>query len=385
MCARAGGEHFHARFGCEPDLLVRAPGRANLIGEHTDYNDGWVLPFAIDREIRFWVAPDDAGYLDCYSVAYEARARIDLRAPTTAPATPWAAYLAGVAALWPREHRPLPGARVLIESDLPAGCGLSSSAALEMAAVALFEWQTGAHLSDADAARLGQRVENEWLGLSSGVMDQYAIRAARAGHACRLDCRTLTVEHRPLALNGAALVLVDTGVRHSLADSAYNTRVEECRRAVAALHAEAGFGSHLRDYTLADLVAAQDALDETALRRARHVISENARVHAACDALEAGALGVLGRLLNDSHASLRDDYAVSCGELDRVAAAAQAHPASFGARMMGGGFGGAVLALIAADGERDFHAAMAHLSGLPPARLSPLTVRPSRGVSVRPL
>jgi len=365
--------------------MVRAPGRANLIGEHADYNDGWVLPFAIDREIRFWVAPNDKGYLDCFSAAYEERALIDLQAPATSAAPPWAAYLAGVAAFWPREHGRLPGALVAIEGDLPAGCGLSSSAALEMAAVALFEWQTGAHLSDADAARLGQRVENEWLGLSSGVMDQYAVRAARAHHACLLDCRTLTVVHRPLALDGVAFVLIDTGVRHSLADSAYNTRVEECRRAVAALRTATGFGTHLRDYTLADLAAAQDTLDATALRRARHVIGENARVHAACDALEAGAMGVLGTLLNASHASLRDDYDVSCTELDLVAEAAQAHPACFGARMMGGGFGGAVLALVAADAQLAFCGAMAHLPGLACPRLLPIALRPACGTSLRHL
>jgi galactokinase len=319
---------------------VRAfgPGRVNLIGEHTDYNDGLCLPFAIAAGVTVEASDGPDG-------AIEARAR-DLDETDTfvlddpAAADGWRAFVRGTAAELARAGHALRGATLAFSGDVPRGSGLSSSAALEVAlALALLAHSGHAEPDRRDLARLCSRVENEWVGAETGLLDQLASLFGRAGHAIRLDMRTLDVEPVALELGAWRLVTVDSGVEHSHAGSGYNDRRRECREACAAL----GIAS-LRDARLEDATDLPEPLD----RRVRHVVEENARVDAAVAALRDGDLAALGALLGASHASLRDLYEVSVPEVEatveRLAAAGAA-----GARIMGGGFGGAVLALFPPD------------------------------------
>jgi galactokinase len=251
--------------------------------------------------------------------------------------------------------KPLHGADCVLMGDVPIGSGLSSSASVEMAALALFEAMGGFTLDAADAASLGQRVENEFLGVASGIMDQFIVRAGKAGHALFLDCRSLRFEHVPIAMDDAVFVIADTGVTRGLAGSAYNMRVRECAEAVAALRATTGQGgAHLRDFSIADLDAARDTMDERIYRRARHVISENARTVDACEALRAGDAQRLGHLFNASDQSLRTDYEVTCPELDAMTAIGRSLPGCFGSRMTGAGFGGCTVHLVDCESTLQF-------------------------------
>ena len=311
------------------------PGRVNLIGEHTDYNEGLCLPFAIAAGVTVEASDGPAGTI-------EARA-LDLGETDTfalddsGPSDGWRAFVRGTAAELQRAGHDLRGATLSIRGDVPRGSGLSSSAALEVAlALALLAHSGRAEPDRRDLARLCSRVENEWVGAETGLLDQLAALCGREGHAIRIDFRSLTIDPVALDLGGFRLVTVDSGVEHSHAGSGYNDRRRECRDACAAL----GIAS-LRDARAEDATDLPEPLD----RRVRHVVEENARVDAAVEALRAGDLEALGRLLDASHASLRDNYEVSVPEVEatveRLAAAGAA-----GARIMGGGFGGAVLALF---------------------------------------
>jgi galactokinase len=312
------------------------PGRVNLIGEHTDYNDGLCLPFAIAAGVTVEVtgdAPDgevraralDLGEEDAFAVA------------DPAPADGWRAFVRGVVAELGRAGFALRGGALTIRGDVPQGGGLSSSAALEAALALAMLAHSGVDEPDRRAlARLCSRVENEWVGAQTGLLDQLAALCSEEGHAVRLDMRDLAVEPVALALDGWRLVTVDSGVAHAHAGSGYNDRRCECLEACEAL----GVAS-LRDASAADVERLPAPLD----RRARHVLEENARVDAAVDGLRSGDLPALGRLLDASHASLRDLYEVSVPEVDALVERLRASGAA-GARMVGGGFGGAVLALL---------------------------------------
>src|SRR5437588_2464617 len=315
---------FAERAGRPPEGVWRAPGRVNLIGEHTDYNDGFVLPVAIDRSVVVAAARRHDEGLRCWSTR---DGDGDHPAPARGPAeigpgrsTGWAAYAEGVA--WALRARgvDVPGADIVVHGDLPVGAGLSSSAALEAAVGLALTDLTGRSaggppLDRSALARVGQRAENEVVGMPCGIMDQMAVLLGRAGHALFLDTRTQAAELVPFdpAALGLTLLVVDTGVKHVLAGSPYAERRRACERAAAALGVRA-----LRDATLADLEAARaDArLDDVTFRRARHVVTENARVLDVVAALRTGDLGPLGPALAGSHRSLRDDYEVSCAELD---------------------------------------------------------------------
>jgi galactokinase len=340
-------------FGGRPEQVWRAPGRANLIGEHTDYNQGWVLPFALDLGVTVAAGRRGDGVLAIRSrQAPGAPADLPLAALAPGAVTGWAAYPAGVAwALREAGHPLAGGASLAVDSDLPQGAGLSSSAALECAAALALDGLDGLGLPRPVLATLAQRAENDFVGVPSGIMDQSASLLSRAGHALLLDCRTGATTGVPLdpAAAGLALLIVDTRARHALGDGRYAQRRRECERAAALL----GVAS-LRDVTsLADLGRLADPVLR---RRARHVITENARVEQTVTLLIGGDLAGVGGLLYASHASLARDFEVSWPEADVAVDAAMAAGA-LGARMMGGGFGGSALALVPA-GQRAVSAAI---------------------------
>ena len=312
------------------------PGRVNLIGEHTDYNDGLCLPFAIAAGVTVEAADGPDGRVEATALDLGETDAFALRDPE--PAGGWRAFVRGTAAELQRAGHALRGATLTIRGDVPRGSGLSSSAALEVA-LALLAHSGRPEPDRRELARLCSRVENDWVGAETGLLDQLAALYGREGHAIRLDMRTLAVDPVALRLDGWRLVTVDSGVAHTHAGSGYNDRRRECREACAAL----GIAS-LRDARAEDAARLPDPLD----RRVRHVISENDRVDRAVAALRAGDLPALGALLDASHASLRDDYEVSVPAVEATVARLAAAGAA-GARIVGGGFGGAVLALFPPD------------------------------------
>ncbi|MDB6136309.1 MAG: Galactokinase [Verrucomicrobiales bacterium] len=322
--------------------VVSAPGRVNLIGEHVDYNGGLVLPAAIDRRVVLTAWPLGRGRLRLRSRHAEREVEIDLLQPLQKGEPSWANYIKGVAAGFQRLGITVPGLDVEIDSTVPAGAGLSSSAALEVAVATLLEEVTGCRLDPTEKALLCQRAEHEFAGVPCGIMDQFASVHGREGHALLLDCRDQTFEHIPMSDPAVSLVIFDTKVKHRLAGSAYARRRASCEAAAAALGVET-----LREATLEQLEAAN--LDEETHRRARHVITEIARTADAAAALKSGAWAAAGDLMRASHRSLRDDFEVSCPELDFAADTAAVLEGVYGCRMTGGGFGGCVVGLVATE------------------------------------
>jgi len=344
---------FRERFGGEPDGVWLAPGRANLMGEHTDYNEGFVLPFALGQGVTAAAARRigrRAGrrLTVCSRQEPGDVVEVDLDGLAPGRVTGWAAYPAGVAwALEAAGHR-VPGACIAIDSDVPAGAGLSSSAALECATALALTSLAGLDVPRAELVTIARRAENEFAGVPTGIMDQSASLLCRAGHALLLDCRTLETSQVPFDPDaaGAGLLLINTRARHELADGEYGRRRAECEEAARRL----GIRS-LRDLT--DVADTGSLTDPVLRRRARHVVTDNQRVLAVVALLRApsgpsaDAYREIGRLLTQAHASLRDDFEVSWPEADAAVEAAVAAGAS-GARMIGGGFGGSVLALVPA-------------------------------------
>jgi galactokinase len=344
------GARFLDRYGIAPQCVWHAPGRVNLIGEHTDYNDGLVLPFALGSGTVAAAAVSSEPVLELSS-AQEPGAVVRIRLDRLAPGsvTGWAAYPAGVAWALREAGHHIPGARVAIESDLPRGAGLASSAALECAVIMALAGLAGLaplDLPRSELAGLARRAENDFVGMPCGIMDQAASLLCEAGHALLLDCRSGDTTSVPLdpAVAGLTLLIIDTRARHALTGSEYGARRQDC----AAAAREIGVGS-LRELT--DVGDIPGSLADPVLRRrVRHVITENQRVGQAARLLLAGELGSVGALLSESHRSLRDDFEVSWPEAD-VAVAAAVSAGALGARMTGGGFGGCVLALL--PSERD--------------------------------
>ena len=337
---------FVERFGARPQIY-RAPGRVNLIGEHTDYNDGFVLPAAIDLATYAGVAPRDDRRLVIHSLAFGESVEFALDGASPAPRRHWSDYVVGVVQGLRREGFALSGANVMLASELPMGAGLSTSAALEVVVGFALCDLCGLLLHREALALLCQRAENEFVGIRCGVMDQLISCCGVADHALLIDCRTLAMRAAPLDAK-ARLVICNTMVSHELAASEYNKRREECERAVALLSQKLEGVSALRDVSPEQLALYGAALPDAILRRARHVVTENARTLAAAAALESADLALFGRLMNASHASLRDDYEVSCAEADLMVELAQNIEGVFGARMTGGGFGGSTVNLVEA-------------------------------------
>ena len=328
---------FEQRFG-RSGRLLRAPGRVNLIGEHTDYNHGLVLPMNTGLYTHLVLAPRQDRKLHAYAASVDQHALIDLDGPC--PDTSWMRYIWGAAHMTEAQGLALPGFDLLIEGDLPLGGGLSSSASLLSALVLGFTESLQQSVSPVAIARLVQRIENEVIGVQAGIMDPFVINCCPRAHALLLDCHDLTHDSYPWP-DHWPLLLIDSGVRHELADGAYNQRRQQCQAAAHAL----GIDS-LRAMDAAQLATLAGTLVG---QRARHVHAENQRVRDATHCLKNGDVYGLGQLLDASHASLRDDFDVSCPELDSLVALAQATPGVLGARMVGGGFGGCVLVLLDPD------------------------------------
>ncbi|MGH3244676.1 MAG: galactokinase [Trebonia sp.] len=335
---------FARAYGRSPEVTWSAPGRANLIGEHTDYNEGFVLPFAISERTAVAAARRDDDTISVTSASYPGTVRMGLGQIAPGTVGGWAGYPLGVAWAIAQGHRlpDLPGADLFIDSQVPAGGGLSSSAALEMAAAGALARLWGLSLSVAEFARAGQRAENEVVGAPTGIMDQYASLLGQPDAAVFLDCRTLAARTVPLRLGpaGLALVLADTGERHAHAAGGYAARRASCEKAASQLGVPA-----LRDVETADLPRIEGELDDETFRRVRHVVTENARVKATVAALESGAMKTVGRHLTASHRSMRDDYEITTPALD-LAVEAALSAGALGARMTGGGFGGSTITLI---------------------------------------
>jgi len=345
--------------GRPPTLLVRAPGRVNLIGEHTDYNDGFVLPVATTQALYVAAAPREDRTLRVHSANIEQTQTLDLDALEGYRKPAWINYVRGVAAVLIGAGEPIGGADLLIDSHIPVGGGLSSSAALEVgvgkALLALYEGL----VETTELATLCRKAENDYANVPCGIMDQYAVLLCQAGCALLLDCRTRTYQHVPIQRKGAHLAILDSRVKHDLAASEYPLRQQQCRQAVEYFARLDPAIRSLRDVSVQTMRRHLVQMDPVAAARASHVITENQRVLDFTEAVKRGDLAAAGACLNQSHLSLRDQFQVSCAELDDVVAIAQGVPGVYGARMTGGGFGGCAVALLRPDAVEPLRAALA--------------------------
>lgn len=335
---------FEGRFGRRPTAVVRAPGRVNLIGEHTDTSEGFVLPMAIDREVRVALRPREDATVRLRALDLDEETTFDARAPSARDG--FAAYAHGVAWALAEAGHALTGFDGVMAGDVPSGAGLSSSAAVELAVARAFAEAADLPWDPRAMAIACRRAENGWVGVASGIMDQLVGACGEEGAALLIDCRELTTTAVPLP-PGTSVVVLDTGTRRGLVGSAYNDRRAQVDAAAAALGV-----ATLRDADEA-LLDAHD-LEPVLARRARHVITENARVLRAADAMRAGDAAALGRLMDASHASLREDFEVSGPELDAMSRIARGAPGCHGARMTGAGFAGCCVALVETDALPDF-------------------------------
>ncbi len=345
-------DQFRQLYGSEPRVFS-APGRVNLIGEHTDYNAGFVLPMAIDRRTYVAAAPRIDRIARCASTDFEGQVEFEMSAELK-PAGDWANHVRGLAACLLRDEFDLRGVDLLISSDVPIGAGLGSSAALEIA-VGFALLKTSDQMVDlVDLALAAQRAEQEFAGTQCGVMDQYIACLGIKDHALLIDCHSLEYEAVPMDFGNARIIVCNSMIKHDLASGEYNQRRAECEDAVRRLAGHLPGTQSLRDLELDEFDQWADALPDVVRRRANHVITENARTLAAVDALKLGDLNQFGKLMLASHESLREDYEVSCRELDWLVDFARSFDGVFGARMTGGGFGGCTVNLVAADRVEDF-------------------------------
>ena len=347
MLSQSIATAFQSHFGYAP-LLVRAPGRVNLIGEHTDYNGGFVLPAAIDKEIYFAVGLNDRAEARLYSHDKDDHYTVPM--DQVAPSQHlWANYLLGVVAQFQKRGLAVPGFDCVFGGNIPIGAGMSSSAAVECGLAFALNELLRAGLDRMTLAHMGQTAEHEYAGVRSGLMDQFASLFGRAGHVVRLDCRSLEYEYLPFNAEDYHLVLCNSGVKHALVSSEYNTRRRECELGVALLQRYYPEVHTLRDATAAQLDRHREELGEVVYRRCQYVVQENRRVEKTCQALLAGDMTTVGEQMYASHAGLRDQYEVSCRELDVLVQIAKTAPGVLGARMMGGGFGGCTINLVAVE------------------------------------
>src|ERR1044072_7717285 len=337
----------------------KAPGRVNLIGEHTDYNDGFVMPAALDFFTWVQLSPLEQRKLHVFSENFDEEVEIDLDDPKLAARGQWSDYPIGVAVVMERAGYRLRGARLRIRGEVPIGSGLSSSAAIEGATACALAANSGLKIDARELALLCQRAENEFVGARVGIMDQFVSLFGQAQHALLLDCRSLEFKLLPLPDN-VRLIICNTMVKHELASSAYNERREQCEAGVKHLAQFLPEVKALRDVSIEQLEQYRAGLSEVVYRRCRHVITENARVLAAGDALEQGDLRQFGKLMAESHQSLRDDYEVSSDELDLMVELAEKVAGVYGARMTGGGFGGSTINLVAEEHAEEFQETVAH-------------------------
>lgn len=372
---------FSDKFGTPPAIVVRAPGRVNLIGEHTDYNDGFVLPMAIDRGIWLALRPRDDDQVAVHSLDFGETAVFHLNKLQNTKSG-WGEYIKGVAWALQENGYALRGWDGVLTGNVPKGAGLSSSAALELVTARAFEQVSGFAWDTAQMAKLSQLAENKWVGMNCGIMDQMISAAGEAGHALLIDCRSLASELVPLppALDGSdtAVVILDTTTRRGLVDSAYNERRQQCEAAAAYFGVPA-----LRDVSITEFLAEADNLEPLARRRAKHVITENLRTLNAAKAMQNADAALLGQLMKESHASLRDDFEVTNDALNIIVDIAQAQAGCYGARMTGAGFGGCAVALVHGEKVNGFVTAVSDQYQQKTERRPKIYVcQPSDGASV---
>lgn len=338
-------------------IHVEAPGRVNLIGEHTDYNEGFVLPMALNFKMRMAGRTRGDHLVRLYSSDYQQHVEFSLKEPIGFDRVgPWSNYPRGV--IWALQAAGFEfgGFEMVFDGDVPQGAGLSSSAALEIATAVLIKELFGLQIAGAALAQLCQRAENEFVGMKCGIMDQFISLMGKAGQALFLDCRSLDYQYIPLDLGDYRMVICHSGVKHDLVTSEYNQRRHECQSGVAILQSRFTGIKALRDVTLDQLDQCTGLMPEIVYRRCRHVITENQRVLDSLDFLKQGKLNEFGRLMNASHDSQRDDFEVSCPEIDLLVELARAVPGVLGARITGGGYGGCTVNLVAGDALDRFEA-----------------------------
>ncbi len=346
-------EALGQRFPGVSARFFQAPGRVNLIGEHTDYNDGFVLPVAIDRQVMLAARVRTDARVRLWSVNFRQSSGFSLEQIEPDSAAPWSNYVRGVAAVLQQEGFVLRGMDAVIAGNVPIGSGLSSSAAIEVATAVTLRDLSSLDISPVDLALLCQRAEDEFVGMKCGIMDQFIAALGQRGHALWIDCRSLEYEAVPLP-SGVSVVVCDTMKRRGLVDSEYNARRRECEQGVELLRQCLPDAQALRDVTSADLAKYGDILPAIVHKRCAHVVSENERVLSAVAALRAGEVEEFGRLMDLSHASLRDDYEVSCAALDTMVDLAHKAPGFLGARMTGAGFGGCTVNWVDSEAAVEF-------------------------------
>ncbi|MEM7081655.1 MAG: galactokinase [Pseudomonadota bacterium] len=340
-------QRFVERYGHEPKWFVRAPGRVNVIGDHTDYNDGFVLPMAIDHAIWMAAAPRSAPGIRVYSVNLELQESFGVDGEALSVSHTWTDYLKGVVDQFQQRGMAMPALDLMVMSAVPMGCGLSSSAALQLGIARLLQHLDPTCVPDQDLAALCQSAEHAFTGMPAGIMDQFCVAYAQEGHLMFLDCRSLDVEHIAIADPNVSVLIINSKVSRELRDGAYARRRATCEEACGILGV-----SHLRDVTPEQVDAARDALGELRFKRARHVTTEDARTRATVAAIQAQRWQEAGELMHQSHLSLSQDYETSVPELDALNAIAHdlgPKAGLYGARITGGGFGGCAVALIQHD------------------------------------
>src|SRR3989440_7565981 len=344
---------FKKDYGTTP-RLCSAPGRVNIIGEHTDYNDGFVLPMAINRRTYVAIAPRADKHVRISSLVLNEEAEFDFDDASASEKKKWLNYAAGVAWILKQRGVKLRGADIMIDSDVPIGGGLSSSAALEIATGKAMTAIAEVEVAPVKLAQAAQEAEHKFAGAKVGIMDQLTATLGRKDHALLIDCRSLEVKPISLAKLNAAIVVCNTNVKHDLASSAYNERRAECERGVEILSKKRPDVRALRDVSVADFEKHENDLPEPIRRRCRHVVTENDRTLTAAEALENGDREALGELMKQSHESLKNDYEVSSRELDLMVGIARRCDAVFGARMTGGGFGGCTINIVRNEAGEEF-------------------------------
>lgn len=351
---------LHARLypGSAPRVAVRAPGRVNLIGEHTDYNDGCVLPIAMSQALYVTASPSPDGRIAVHSNAFNETVEFPADNPGSPCDPAWANYVRGVAAMLIRQGIPLKPCRLAIHSDVPLGAGVSSSAALEVGSALALLAMAEQRIQAIPLALLARQAEHEYAHSPCGIMDQFICVLGKARHALMLDCRSQTYEQIPLPFENTTLVIMNTQVKHAIGSSQYPVRQKQCHEGLTILQRSDPRLIALRDAHMGMLLQHRSRMDEVVFRRCRHVITEIARVPLAAEAMKAGDAATFGRLMFESHKSLKDDYEVSCTELDTLVDIARQVPGVYGARMTGGGFGGCAIALIDSGSEHALRAAV---------------------------
>ena len=352
MNVRELTRRFEARFGKLPRIF-RAPGRVNLIGEHTDYNEGFVMPAAVEFSTLVAISPRSDRKLLIHSAEFPGNLEFDVDHLPAQRTGSWGDYVVGVASVLRQQGSSLPGANVLVHGNVPIGAGLSSSAAIEVASALAFMSLDGKKLPLPEVAQLCRQAENEFVGARVGIMDQFVSCMGKGGHALLLDCRSLDFQFAPIP-SGLELVVCNTMVKHDLATGAYNKRREECEEGVRFFAKADSSVRALRDVSADLLETLGSQLPPVIRKRCTHVIRENQRTLDAARALASGDLTGMGRLMRESHQSLRDLYEVSCRELDAMVDAAQGLPGFIGGRMTGGGFGGCTVNLVREENVMEF-------------------------------